>query len=249
MVMSTYNDSGYVRETVESVLVQTCADWELIITDDASTDETYSILKEFALRDSRIIILRNEVNSGAGIARNRSLETSSGRYVAFLDSDDWWYPTKLEKQLAFMKEKDCSFSYTDFEYCDAGLNPKTISRKPSFTSYSDLTIGNDVNIPGVMYDTEKTGKIFFRDMRRRQDWVMLMELAGITGGGYSVGEVLWKCRRHRGSLSYKKLPLIRDNVDVYHRYLGYSWMAAWCRMIFKFIPFQISKRMRLIKVL
>lgn len=244
IVLATHNNAGYIRQTLDSILAQTCCDWELEVTDDASTDGTADIVAWYADSDRRIHLYRLEENVGAGLARNHSLEKAVGRYIAFIDSDDWWYPEKLERQMAFMKANGYEFSFTDFEYCDFSLNPVSVSLKPRFVSYDDLKIGNDVNIPGVIYDSSRIGKISFPDMRRRQDWVMLIELARRTGGGYSIPEVLWKCRKRPDSLSAGKLALIPYNMEVYRKHLGYSWITSWGVFVFKFIPFQIKKYLR-----
>ena len=244
IVLATYNVVSYIRETLDSVLAQTWTDWELEVTDDASTDGTYAILEEYAARDSRVHLERNEHNSGAGVSRNRSLLRCTGRYIAFIDADDAWLPEKLEKQLAFMEENHCAFCFTDFYYCDEHLLPRRIAGKPAFVSWRNLRIGNNVNIQGVVYDAGETGKFFFPEMRKRQDWVMLIELARRTGGGYCLQEPLWKLRKHPGSLSSRKMGLIRYNLEVYHRHLKYSMAKTMFVFVFRFIPFQIWKRFR-----
>ena len=110
IVLPVYNQANLVRESIESVLAQTYSNWEMIIVDDCSTDNSYQIATEYAKKDSRIIVLQNEKNSGAAISRNKAIETAKGDYLAFLDSDDLWMPEKLEKQLNFMQENNCDFS-------------------------------------------------------------------------------------------------------------------------------------------
>lgn len=244
IILATHNNEGYIRETLDSILAQTYALWELEVTDDASTDSTAAIIGEYAYSDPRIHLHRLNVNVGAGMARNHSLEKATGELIAFIDSDDWWYPEKLERQLAFMASNGYEFTFTNFEYCDFSLIPRSVSVKPRFVSYEDLKIGNDVNIPGVVYDSRKVGKVRFPDMRKRQDWVMLIELARRTGGGYSVPEVLWKCRLRPDSLSASKLSLIPYNLEVYRKYLGYSWAKSIVVFVFLFIPFQIKKKLK-----
>lgn len=248
IILATHNNEGYIRKTLDSIQAQTYALWELEVTDDASTDSTAEIIGEYAYSDSRIHLHRLNVNVGAGMARNHSLEKATGELIAFIDSDDWWYPSKLEKQLTFMAENAYPFSFTNFEYCNADLSPMSVSVKPRFVSYKDLKIGCDVNIPGVIYDSAVTGKIYFPDMRKRQDWVMLINLAHITGGAHSIDEVLWKCRRRPDSLSADKLSLIPYNLEVYRKHLGYSSLKSLVVFVFKFIPFQVRKRLRLKKI-
>ncbi|MDA1571362.1 glycosyltransferase family 2 protein, partial [Bacillus cereus] len=115
IIVPTYNASRFIEETIHSVLNQSFQDWELIIIDDCSTDNTVQKLNEFRKIDQRIRVKVLDENSGAAIARNTGISMASGRYIAFLDSDDLWVPRKLEKQLNFMKENNVAFSFTGYE--------------------------------------------------------------------------------------------------------------------------------------
>ena len=107
VIMPTYNAAQWVAQSIDSVLGQTYTDLELIITDDCSTDNTRDILRQYEAADARVKVIYMDENLGAGRTRNKCIEHAQGRYIAFCDSDDRWMPTKLEKQLRFMKEKDC----------------------------------------------------------------------------------------------------------------------------------------------
>ena len=117
VIMPSYNTAKYIAESIESIMNQTYPYWELIIVDDCSTDNTDSVVENY-LSDTRIRYLKNEKNSGAAISRNYALREAKGKWIAFLDSDDVWLPEKLETQIAFMLEKNCSFSYTNYEEID-----------------------------------------------------------------------------------------------------------------------------------
>jgi glycosyltransferase involved in cell wall biosynthesis len=120
--MPSYNTGKFIKQTIESVLAQTYANWELIIVDDCSPDNTDEIVKPF-LSDQRIKYLKNEKNSGAAVSRNRALREAKGKWVAFLDSDDLWKPEKLEKQIGFMERNGYSFSYTNYSEIDESGKP------------------------------------------------------------------------------------------------------------------------------
>lgn len=109
IITPAYNSSEYIREAIESVIAQTYKNWEMIIVDDASQDNTYEILNNYANKDKRIKPIFLEKNCGAAYARNRAIECAQGRYIAFLDSDDLWKKEKLEKQLIFMKKIKSNF--------------------------------------------------------------------------------------------------------------------------------------------
>lgn len=112
IITPSYNSSRFISQTIESILSQTYTNWELLITDDCSTDKTREIVKSYQRKDPRIKFFQLKENSGPGVARNHSIEMAKGRFIAFCDSDDRWYPEKLEKQLAFMAKKRCMLSYT-----------------------------------------------------------------------------------------------------------------------------------------
>ena len=116
IIMPSYNTAKFISKTIESVLEQTYKNWELLIVDDCSTDNTDEIVSKYD--DDRIIYLKNKKNSGAAVSRNKALKNAKGKWIAFLDSDDLWYPTKLEEQIKYMKKNKYSFSYTSYEEID-----------------------------------------------------------------------------------------------------------------------------------
>ena len=114
IIMPSYNTGKYIEDSIKSVLDQTYKNWELIIVDDCSTDDTEKSIKKY-LKDKRIKFYKNEKNSGAAISRNKALKIAKGRWIAFLDSDDLWDKHKLELQISFMEKNNVAFSYTDYQ--------------------------------------------------------------------------------------------------------------------------------------
>ena len=207
VIMPSYNTASYIEETVQSVLNQTYKNWELIIVDDCSTDETDDILSKFT--DERIRIYKNENNSGAAVSRNKALRVARGRWIAFLDSDDLWSPSKLEKQIAFMKTNGYSFSYTNYEEIDSEgkktgvrvTGPKKITKTGMF----------NYCWPGcltVMYDAERIGLIQIADIKKNNDYAMWLKVCK-KADCYLLAEYLAQYRKGRsGSISthsYTKL--------------------------------------------
>lgn len=139
IIMPSYNTADFISETIDSVLNQSYKNWELIIVDDCSTDNTDEIIKKY-LSDQRIRYLKNEKNSGAAVSRNYALREAKGKWIAFLDSDDLWLPEKLELQVNFMKYHNYNFSYTSYEEVDENGNslnrlvtgPKKITKQGMF---------------------------------------------------------------------------------------------------------------------
>ena len=201
IIMPSYNTAQYIEKTIKSVLDQTYTNWELIIVDDCSTDNTDEVVKNY-LTDKRIKYLKNEQNSGAAVSRNRALREAKGQWIAFLDSDDLWMPEKLEKQICFMKEKGYFFSYTDYEEINAEGN-----RTGTFvTGPKKITKMGMYNYcwPGcltVMYDATKVGLIQISDIKKNNDYAMWLKVCK-KADCYLLDECLGQYRKGRvGSVS------------------------------------------------
>ncbi len=206
IIMPSYNTARYIGESIQSVLAQTYTNWELIIVDDCSTDNTDEMVA--AIEDARIRYLKNDKNSGAAVSRNRALKEARGRWIAFLDSDDLWLPEKLEKQIAFMEANDYHFSYTDYVEIDEASNltgvhvtgPKRITRTGMY----------NYCWPGcltVMYDANVVELIQIADIRKNNDYAMWLKICK-KAECYLLSDKLAKYRKRSGSISnhgYKEL--------------------------------------------
>jgi len=164
IITPSYNSSKYIAKTIESVISQTYKNWEMIIVDDCSPDNANEIIDKYTKKDFRIKLIKLEQNIGPANARNKGIKQAKGKYIAFLDSDDVWLPTKLEKQVKFMQDNDlaltCSSYYTINE-TNKQINTRIV--KESF-SYSDMLKSNHIgNLTGI-YDCEKLGKIYMDDV-------------------------------------------------------------------------------------
>ena len=202
IIMPSYNCAEYVEETIQSVQAQTYPNWEILFWDDCSTDETIRIVSSIREKDERIHLYRNINNLGAAVSRNNALKEAKGRWIAFLDSDDLWEPTKLEKQVRFMEENGYAFSYTEYQEMDADGNltgviisgPKHITKRGmcNFCWPGCLT---------VMYDASKIGLIQIEDIKKNNDYAMWLKVCK-KADCYLLPEVLAKYRRGRaGSVS------------------------------------------------
>ena len=239
IIMPSYNTAKFISETIESVLEQTYTNWELIIVDDCSTDNTDEVVKSF-LSDNRIKYIKNEKNSGAAVSRNRALREAKGKWIAFLDSDDLWLPVKLEKQIAFMKENDYHFSYTNYvEINEASIpngrfitGPKRITKRGM---YNYCWMG----CLTVMYDAETVGLIQIADIKKNNDYAMWLKICK-KSECYLLDEVLAMYRRGRtGSISSHSVKtLIRWHYDLFRKAEKQSVMLATfhtaCNLVFGF---------------
>ncbi len=201
IITPSYNTAEYIAETIRSVQAQTYANWEMIIVDDCSTDNTDEVVKPY-LSDTRIKYLKNEMNSGAAVSRNYALREAKGKWIAFLDSDDIWLPEKLEKQIAFMEHGDYHFSYTRYEEIDAQSNLLgTVVTGPKKVTDHGMYNYCWLGCLTVMYDAEFVGLIQIEDIKKNNDYAMWLKVCK-KANCFLLEETLAKYRRGRvGSIS------------------------------------------------
>lgn len=208
IITPTYNCEKFIAETIESVINQTYKNWEMIIVDDCSTDNTKEIVEKYQKKFENIkYVILNE-NSGAAIARNTALKMAKGKYIAFLDSDDLWNNEKLEKQIKFMKDNNYSFTYTNYEEIDENSN----SLHKIITGPKKITKAGMYNYcwPGcltVMYNAEKIGLIQIENIAKNNDYAMWLKVIK-KADCYLLDENLAQYRKRVGSISshsYTKL--------------------------------------------
>ena len=218
IITPVYNCEKYLPLTIESVQAQTYENWELILADDCTPDNSADIIAEYAKKDSRIKYIKLKENSGAAIARNEALEASKGRYIAYLDADDIWLPNKLERQLDFMEKNDVEFSCCDYEKIEADGTPlnKTV-HMPKTITYNQLLSNTIIQTVGVIADLEKVDKklLVMPNVRRGQDsatWLQMLR-NGVKFTGQN--EVLAQYRRVPQSLSANKLSAMKRTWYLY----------------------------------
>lgn len=176
IVMPNYNSEKHVAETIKSVLAQTYKNWEILFVDDCSTDNSLEIARSF--NDERIKILQNEANSGAAVSRNYALREAKGKWIAFLDSDDLWAPTKLEEQIAFMVENGYHFSGTPYFHVDEKSNPLNVEvTGPKKINKRKMFRYDYLGCLTVMYDHEYVGLIQVEpSLKCRNDYAMWLKV-------------------------------------------------------------------------
>ena len=208
IIMPSYNTGRFIAETINSVLAQTYTNWEIIIVDDCSTDNTDEVVAQFS--DARIKYFKNEKNSGAAVSRNRALREAKGKWIAFLDSDDLWEPEKLEHQIAFMENNGYHFSYTNYVEIDEESNPLgrhvTGPRKISKTGMYNYCWPGCLT---VMYDAEIVGLIQIEDIKKNNDYAMWLKVCK-KAKCYLLDEDLASYRKRRGSYRDSLWPSARS---------------------------------------
>lgn len=244
VITPSYNCAAHIGKTIESIQAQTYSNWELLITDDCSTDESCSIIEDYVRKDNRIKLFALDKNSGAGVARNNSIKKASGRFIAFCDSDDRWYPQKLEKQLSFMLEKDCALSYTSYDVTDETGKLTGFVRCLQHITYAQIIRDDGIGCLTAIYDAAKIGKFYMPDVRKRQDWCLWISIIKQTRHAYGLDESLALYLVRKGSISSNKLKLIKHNFNVYNLILGYNKIVSFLLLFGYFMPYYIYKKLK-----
>jgi teichuronic acid biosynthesis glycosyltransferase TuaG len=234
IITPSYNSSQYIRETVQSVISQTYSDWELIIVDDGSIDNSDLIIKELVNSDTRIKAFFLKENKGVAFARNKAISEASGRYIAFLDSDDIWSSDKLEKQLKFMKINAIAFSFTSYQPFSSFKSYKVI-HAPQKISYEELLRNTIIGCLTVVIDTELIKKIFMPDYATSQDyaaWLLILKKGYFA---YGFNENLAKYRVVSTSNSANKIEMIKGVWSIYRESEKLNILQSfWCLINYMF---------------
>lgn len=242
--MPSYNSERHIAESIRSVQSQTLGDWELLVSDDCSTDSTREIVAGIAEADPRVRLLPLRENGGAAAARNNSLVHARGRYVAYLDSDDLWYPEKLERQITFMDERNTAFSCCSYEVIGEEGTPlgRTV-RMLDRCDYMGFLTHNLLQTVGIMADTSRMdrGLLEMPAMRRRQDAATWLKVLKAGHDCHGLPDVLCAYRRVEGSLSSNKFKAARGVWRLYREverlplhmslycFARYAALAVWKR--------------------
>lgn len=232
VVTPAFNCASFISDAIRSVQTQTFSKWEYLIVDDASSDGTIEIVEAEAASDHRIKLLRNLSNQGAAVSRNRGIEAAAGRFIAFLDSDDVWLPDKLERQLAFMNERDVILSFTNYERVSE-RGDKVIGSVtcPASVTCSDLLWSNPIACSTAVYDVNKAGKVLMPLIRKRQDWGLWFLILNKGFVAYNLGEVMVRYRVHKNSMSSNKFSAMLYNWRFFRDVAGLPLLDRVVRML------------------
>lgn len=214
IITPTYNCAKYIKETINSVINQTYTNWEMIIVDDASNDNTEEIVK--AIKDERIKYIRLKKNSGAATARNIAMENAHGKYMAFLDSDDIWKEDKLEKQVKFMMDNNYNFTCTAYEKINEnGESLNKVFKPKKKADYNRILLDCPVGNSTVMYNVENLGKFKIPNIRKRNDDALWLQILKKEKYIYGMPNILMEYRIRSNSISSNKLSLVKYHWQLY----------------------------------
>lgn len=215
IITPSHNCAPFISETICSVLNQSFSDWEMIIVDDCSADNSVEVIQSFVEQDSRINLIRLSEKSGAAVARNAAIEAATGRFIAFLDSDDLWMPNKLEKQVQFMLDQDVAFSFSAYEKIDETGKVFGYIGVPKKTGYHDLLKTCSIGCLTAMYDVEKLGKVYMPVNTKREDFATWLAILKQVDYAYGMPDVLAQYRVYASQSSAKKAKMAKENWRLY----------------------------------
>lgn len=239
IITPCYNSQHCLSETIDSVLSQTYDNWEMIIVDDCSTDESAQIISQYMARDSRIRYFKTEVASGSpATPRNMGIDNATGEYIAFLDADDKWLPDKLERQLCFMEDTQCDFVYSDYEKIKSdGERGNRVVRMPQKATFWDVIETCVIPCLTVMIKKEAIGNTRFKSVAK-EDFVFWLDILKKGVIAYNVGSVLALYREQPQSRSSNKWVMIKEQWDILRNVEGVKpAVATYFMMKFLFHGF------------
>lgn len=220
VITPAYNASEYIVETIESVLSQSYTDWEMLIVDDCSTDNTVEIVSKYCEKDSRIKLLKHTENQGVAAARNTALKEAKGEYIAFLDSDDMWHSEKLLKQLAFMEENQYVLTYTGYQkYLSESKEKGKIIDVPPEMTYESIFYNTAIACLTVMVNAETVGEFSMPLINHTEDqctWQSILKICGCKA--YGLNENLALYRVSSNSLTGNKFNAVKKQWNTYRKY-------------------------------
>ena len=223
IITPAYNASAFLKKTILSVQSQTFTDWEMIIVDDCSNDNTYELACSLANEDNRIRVIKHKKNSGVAVARNTALDVAIGDYIAFLDSDDLWLPDKLKKQLAFMEKNNYVLTYTSYQKFLSDTEERgKIIRAPSKMTANAIYGNTSIGCLTVMVNRKMSGAFHMPLITHTEDNCTWQEILSRGYVGYGLDENLALYREGNSSLTNNKKKAAHQQWNTYREYYKFS---------------------------
>lgn len=226
IIVPVYDVEKYIVQTMDTVRSQTYDAWELLLIEDGSKDGTVQKIEEYMVqtKDERIHLIKQPENMGAARARNRGLQEASGRYIAYLDADDLWVPEKLEREIAYMREKAAAFAFTGYEFAnEQGIGTGKVVKVPEILTYKEALKNTTIFTTTVMFDTTRISKeLLEMPIMKSEDTALWWKVLRNGYVAYGLDENLVKYRRAGKSLSSNKIEALRRIWNLYRKAEGMS---------------------------
>lgn len=238
VVMPCYNCAATVRESIRSVQAQSWPDWELLVVDDCSLDDSARVVEELAAEDKRIVLIRQPQNAGPAAARNTGIDRAHGRYLSFLDSDDRWMPEFLRSMLTFLREGDRAFVFAAYEIVSEAGVRLDVHYVPPVVTRAELLKSNVIGCLATMFDTQKLGKMYMERVGH-EDFTLWLKLLRKCGKAYGLNRILASYRVGQGTVSRNKWRAAGFQWRIYREvehlllpvalwyFLHYAWRGFW----------------------
>ena len=236
IITPSYNSAKFIKQCIESVIAQTYTNWEMLIVDDFSGDDSCLAIKKLAKKEGRIKCFLLDENIGAAKARNVAIRKAKGKYFAFLDSDDLWEPQKLEKQIYFMEKEDIAFSFSGYQpMSDDESKLYSIIHAPKIVTYSSYLKKTIIGCLTVIIDREKTGGFEMPNIRSSHDMALWLLIMRRGFAAYGLDENLARYRIVSTSNTANKWRAAKDVWMVYRQFEKLSFFySIWCFLNYAF---------------
>lgn len=219
IITPAYNCSKTILETFKSIENQSYSNWEWIVVEDHSSDNTFELVNNLATANKKIVLLRTPKNSGTAIARNLAIDKAKGRFISFLDADDLWKPNKLQTQIDFMLKNNASFTYSNYDVLTEDDKITSFVPKKDFADYRTLLKRNDIGCLTVAYDTLKVGKAYMPlDAQKREDYAAWLDVTKRGIVAIRINENLAIYRLGNATLTSNKKKMIKYHYRVYRHH-------------------------------
>ena len=221
IIIPYYKKKDYIKKTINSILKQTYKKFEIIIINDEPGELSKNILSFLKKKDSRIKIINNKKNIGAGKSRNKGINIAKGKYIAFIDSDDVWKKNKLLKQIEFMRRKNIEISHTSYEIIDDDLAIRG-TRQAKLMNYKKLIKSCDIGLSTVIIKKSLIKNLRFPNLKTKEDYVLWLEIAKKGKTIHALNTKLTQWRKSKNSLSASVVRKLTDGYYVYRHHLKFS---------------------------
>lgn len=227
IITPVYNATSFIKDTAKSVFNQSYSNWEWILVDDCSKDNSWILLSELSKNDKRVKIYRNKINLKSGKTRNLAIKKAKGRFIAFLDSDDLWHPEKLKTQIPFMLNNQYYFSHTSYGYINEdGKRIKSIFHVRKEVDYYHLLKRTEISCLTAIYDAEKIGKFYMSEHARKQDYALWLAILKSGTKSYGIDKELAFYRQVSNSATGVKYKLVLKHITFLKETQNFSTINA-----------------------
>ena len=218
VIMPAYNAELFIEEAISSVFSQTVEDWELIVIDDCSIDGTYEVALKYG--DPRICVMRNDTNCGVAKTRNRGIGLAKGKYIAFLDSDDVWYPEKLYYQIEKLIKENAQICYCSYAIIgESGDKVKADYLVPKNVGFEDLLKENCIQCSAMLIRADIVKQVLFNTKFYHEDYILGLDMLGKGYRAVGCSNVLLAWRYAKNSRSFNKWRAAKNRWIIYRRHL------------------------------